>query len=145
MITIDEETTIGEAFARSAEAYGPRLFLAAPAGAHRNYHRNGYEIDFAAAAREVKRLCDIYGAHGFGHGHRVAMLLDNRPEHFLHKLALNTLGVSCVPVNPDYRTGEIAYLLENSEADLAIVCGDRREQLVAGMEAKLAQGAYRAV
>ena len=62
------------------------------------------------------------------------MLLDNRPEHFLHKLALNTLGVSCVPVNPDYRTGEIAYLLENSEVDLAIVSNDRREQLVAGME-----------
>jgi len=62
------------------------------------------------------------------------MLLDNRPEHFVHKLALNTLGVSCVPVSPDYRTGEIAYLLENSEADLAIVCSDRREQLVAGME-----------
>jgi len=97
VITIDEKTTIGDAFARSAEAYGPRPFLAAPAGAHRNYHRNGYEIDFATTAREVERLCLIYGAHGFGHGHRVAMLLDNRPEHFLHKLALNSLGVSCVP------------------------------------------------
>jgi acyl-CoA synthetase (AMP-forming)/AMP-acid ligase II len=134
VITIDGTTTIGDAFARSAEAYGSRPFLAAPAGAHRNYHRNGYQIDFATAAREVQRLCLIYGAHGFGHGHRAAMLLDNRPEHFLHKLALNTLGVSCVPVNPDYRAGEIAYLLENSEVDLAIVCGDRREQLLAGME-----------
>jgi len=34
--------------------------------------------------------------------HRAAMLLDNRPEHFLHKLALNALGICCVPVNPDY-------------------------------------------
>jgi crotonobetaine/carnitine-CoA ligase len=121
VITIDEATTIGDAFARSADAYGPRPFLAAPAGAHRNYHQTGYEIDFATAAREVRQLCLIYGAQGFGHGHRAAMLLDNRPEHFLHKLALNTLGVSCVPVNPDYRAGEIAYLLENSKVDLGPV------------------------
>src|SRR5205807_1709194 len=69
------------------------------------------------------------------HGHRVAMLLDNRPEHFLHKLALNTLGVSAVPINPDYRANEIAYLLENAEVELVLVAGERREQLAAGMNA----------
>ncbi|WP_371422453.1 AMP-binding protein [Tardiphaga sp.] len=134
MITIDQTTTIGDAFARAAKTYGPRPFLAAPAGAHRVYHKQGYEIDFATAEREVRRLCDIYGSRGFGHGHRVAMLLDNRPEHFLHKLALNTLGISCVPINPDYRANEIAYLLDNSEADLAIVSAERRMQLEAGMQ-----------
>ncbi|MEW6642867.1 MAG: AMP-binding protein [Pseudomonadota bacterium] len=135
MIAIDQTTTIGGAFARAAEAYTSRPFLAAPAGAHRSYHPQGYEIDFATAAREVRRLCDLYRAHGFGHGHRVAMLLDNRPEHFLHKLALNTLGISCVPINPDYRASEIAYLLENSEADLAVVSGERQAQLMAGIAA----------
>ena len=45
-------------------------------------------------------FCDIYRGKGYGHGHHVAMLLDNRPEHFLHKLALNGLGVSCVPIDP---------------------------------------------
>lgn len=135
MIEIGETSTIGDAFARAAQAYGPRPFLAAPAGAHRSYHRHGYEIDFAAAAREVRQLCEIFRSHGFGHGHRVAMLLDNRPEHFLNKLALNTLGISCVPINPDYRANEIAYLLEHSEVDLAIVSAERREQLAAGMNA----------
>ena len=81
MIAIDETTTIGDAFARSAQAYAPRPFLAAPAGAHRNYHPNGYEIDFATAAREVERLRLIYGAHGFGHGHRAAMLLEIGRAH----------------------------------------------------------------
>ena len=135
MIPIDETTTIGDAFGRAATAYAQRPFLAAPVGAHRSYHQHGYEIDFAGAQREVARLCDIYRSHGFGHGHRVAMLLDNRPEHFLHKLAFNTLGMSCVPINPDYRANEIAYLLENAEVDLAIVSGERREQFVAGMNA----------
>ncbi|WP_211908886.1 AMP-binding protein [Tardiphaga alba] len=133
MIAIDDRTTIGEAFQLAAAAYGPRPFLAAPVGPHRAYHQQGYEIDFATAAREVQQLCEAYKSRGFGHGHRIAMLLDNRPEHLLHKLALNTLGISCVPVNPDYRASEIAYLLENSEADLAIVSNERREQLDAGM------------
>lgn len=135
MISIDQHTTIGDAFFRAAEAYATRPFLAAPAGAHRSYHRDGYEIDYATAAREVQRLCALYSAQGYGHGHRVAMLLDNRPEHFLHKLALNTLGISCVPINPDYRASEIAYLLEHSSADLAIVSGERSEQLSAGLNA----------
>lgn len=135
MISIDQHTTIGDAFARATEAYATRPFLAAPAGAHRSYHRDGYEIDYATAAREVQQLCTLYSAQGYGHGHRVAMLLDNRPEHFLHKLALNTLGISCVPINPDYRASEIAYLLEHSSADLAIVSGERSDQLSAGLNA----------
>ena len=97
MIEIDDTTTIGDAFFRAAERYAARPFLAAPAGAHRSYHQNGWEIDFATAAREVRRLIEVYRGAGYGHGHRVAMLLENRPEHFLHKLALNTLGVSAVP------------------------------------------------
>jgi acyl-CoA synthetase (AMP-forming)/AMP-acid ligase II len=135
MIALDDETTIGDAFARAAQAYGPRPFLTVPQGAHRAYHQNGFEIDFAGAAREVRRLTEIYRAAGYGHGHRVAMLLDNRPEHLLHKLALNTLGVSAVPINPDYRASEIAYLLENAEVDLALVAGDRCAQMAAGMSA----------
>ncbi|MBL8570312.1 MAG: AMP-binding protein [Phreatobacter sp.] len=135
LIPFGEDTTIGEAFVRAAEAYAARAFLAVPSGAHRPWHREGYEIDYATARREVTRLAETYRAAGFGHGHRVAMLLDNRPEHFLHKLALNTLGVSCVPINPDYRAGEIAYLIDHSEADLAIVAPERQDQLAAGIAA----------
>jgi acyl-CoA synthetase (AMP-forming)/AMP-acid ligase II len=132
MIDIDETTTIGEAFARAVQAYGSRPFLAVPAGAHRTYHRGGYEIDFATAGREVETLRDVYRSLGYGHGHGIAMLLDNRPEHLLHKLAFNGLGISCVPVNHDHRACEIAYLLDSSAVDLAIVSAERHEQLAAG-------------
>ena len=135
MIKADETSTIGEIFQRAVEAYGDRAFLAVPVGAHRPYHKDGYEIDYASAGRAVDALCDAYRLRGYGHGHRVAMLLDSRPEHFLHKLALNTLGVSCVPVNPDYRASEIAYLLDSSKPDLAIVSDDRQDQLMAGRAA----------
>src|SRR4051812_15838741 len=106
VIEADQDSTIGEIFQRAVHAYADRPFLAVPAGSHRSYHRDGYEIDYANAGRTVAALCDIYRGKGYGHGHRVAMLLDNRPEHFLHKLALNTLGISCVPINPDYRPSE---------------------------------------
>jgi crotonobetaine/carnitine-CoA ligase len=69
----------------------------------------------------------------------VALLLDNRPEHVLHKLALNTIGVSVVPVNPDYRAGEIAYLLEHSEPELLLALGARAEQV----RQALAQSSHR--
>ncbi|MDQ8727485.1 AMP-binding protein [Bradyrhizobium sp. LHD-71] len=133
MIEIDDSTTIGEAFAAAQQAYGARPFLAVPKGAHRPYHQNGYEISFAQAGREVSALVARYRSAGFGPGHRVAVLLDNRPEYFLHKLALNSLGVSAVPINPDYRANEIAYLLEHSEPVLALAAPERREQLEAGM------------
>lgn len=135
MIAIGDDTTIGDAFARATQAYAQRPFLAAPSGAHRPWHKNGCEITFAAAADQVDALTERYRAAGYGPGHRAAILLDNRPEYFLHKLALNTLGISCVPINPDYRPNEITYLLEHSEPVLALVAPERREQLEAGMTA----------
>src|SRR5215475_7286908 len=135
MIETHETNTIGEVFQRAVHAYGKRAFLAVPAGKHRPYHQDGYEIDYAEAGRAVSALCEAYRSLGYGHGHRVAMLLDNRPEHFLHKLALNALGISCVPVNPDYRPNEIAYLLDSSRPDLAIVSDDRHDQFMAGRSA----------
>jgi len=133
MIHVTDDSTYAEAFAAAVAAYADRPFIAVPTGAHRAYHQNGFALTFAEAAKEVAALQTFYAAAGFGHGHRVAVLLDNRPEHFLHKLALNSLGVCIVPINPDYRPAELAYLLEHSEPDLAIVAPDRRAQLDAGV------------
>jgi acyl-CoA synthetase (AMP-forming)/AMP-acid ligase II len=133
MIGIEDTTTIGVAFARAATAYAPRDFVVAPVNPQRSYHPGGYAITYRQAAREVERLAGLYRDAGYGHGHRVAMLLENRPEHFLHKLALNSLGASCVPINPDYRASEIAYLLGHSKADMALAVDDRRPHLEAGL------------
>ena len=53
-------------------------------------------------------------------GHRVALKLETRPEFLLHFLALNSLGVSVLPLNPDYREAELRYVLEHSEASAVI-------------------------
>src|SRR5262249_8613146 len=79
----------------------------------------------------VLKLQDAYARAGYGHGHRVALLLENRPEFFFHYLALNALGCGIVPVNPDYRHDEIAYQMEHSEADLAVVMSTRVDAMEA--------------
>jgi acyl-CoA synthetase (AMP-forming)/AMP-acid ligase II len=134
MITPEETSTIGEVFFGAAQTYGKRPLLAAPANPSRAYHPEGFSIDFATAAAEVDRLAAQYRAAGYGLGHRVALFVENRPEHFLHKLALNAIGACSVPVNPDYRTTELVYLLTHSRADLAVVTQGRLPDLAAALE-----------
>src|SRR5881409_4213579 len=123
-------TTVDEAFMATAEAAPDNAFLVVPPAPGRAYHPDGVELTYARTRAEVARMRELYAAAGYGHGHRVALLLENRPEFFFHFLALNALGVSIVPVNPDYRHDELLYLLEHSEADLAVVTEGR----VADME-----------
>jgi len=125
MIEPGATSTIGGVLAEAAERYGDLELLAAPANPARSYHAGGWAIGYRAALAEVQRLAQHYAAHGYGHGHRVALLLDNRPEHLLHKLALNLLGACCVPVNPEYRAGELAYLVDHARPALLLALHDR--------------------
>jgi crotonobetaine/carnitine-CoA ligase len=111
--------TVFAAFSAAAEAAPQKPFLAVtPSSA---WDIDGKtEIAYGEAARRVADLAARYKAAGYGGGHRVALLLYNRPEHFLHLLALNALGAAIVPVNPDYAPDEMLYQLEHSEADLAV-------------------------
>ena len=125
MIAIDEHTTIGDAFARAAAAYGPHSLIAVPANPARAYDPQGREIRYAQAAAQVDALVQRYRAAGYGLGHRVGLFLESRPEHLLHKLALNTLGVCVVPINPDYRPRELAYLIDHARVDLVVALPTR--------------------
>ncbi len=100
MRDIMDGTTVGAVFATTVATHADRPFLAVPARSDRDYLPDGFEITYGAAAAEVDRLTATYRAAGYGASHRVATLLENRPEYVLHKLALNTLGVCCVPINP---------------------------------------------
>src|SRR5687768_16864431 len=132
-------TTVFAAFSATAAAAPDHAFVAAPPAPGRTYHPDGVEITYGRARAEVDRLRAVYAAAGYGHGHRVALLLENRPEFFFHYLALNALGCGIVPINPDYRHDELLYQMDHSEADLAVVIGSRVADLeaVARERAKL--------
>ena len=117
--------TVFDVFTRTAQVVPDNVFLCAPPAPGRAYHPDGVEFTYSQTRTAALTLQSVYGTAGYGHGHRVALLLENRPEFFFHFLALNALGVSIVPVNPDYRHDEMLYLMEHSEADLAVVTGTR--------------------
>ncbi|HEX6000176.1 MAG TPA: AMP-binding protein [Hyphomicrobiaceae bacterium] len=111
--------TVAGAFADTAAAFEDLPFLIVPTPP------TAQTDSYAGVLEKVVSLCERYAAAGYGHGHRVALLLESRPEFFLHYLALNRLGISIVPINPDYRHDEMAYVLDHSEADLAVVLPHR--------------------
>ncbi len=121
--------TIGEVFAEAAARWPHADFLIAPAANGGTPLSRTYAEVAEAVSAEANRLREA----GYGHGHRIALLMGNRPEFFILKLAFASIGASCVPVNPDYRPAEIAYLLDDSAADLAIAEGSRADLMRAGI------------
>ena len=133
MIAVDDFSTIGETFFRAADKYARRSLLAVPENPARAYYPAGKEITYGEAANAVRKLMQVYSAQGYGVGHRIALLLENRPEHMLHKLAMNVLGICCVPLNPDHRPREVAYVLDHAKVDLVVVLASLEAQLRLGL------------
>jgi crotonobetaine/carnitine-CoA ligase len=119
------------AFAETARAHPGNAFLCIPARADRDYLPAGAEFGYGEALERILALRRLYAESGIGHGHRVALLLGNRPEHFFHLFAVNALGAGIVPLNPDNTPDEMLYALSHSEADLAFSAGSRLADLKA--------------
>lgn len=117
--------TLYESLERTVAAHGGRAAYVVPPMAGRAYAPAGWEVTWAEAWAAVQVRKSHYAAAGYGPGHRVAILFDQRPEFVFHHFALNALGCSTVPINPDHRRDEIAYLLGHSGACLALAIAPR--------------------
>jgi len=117
--------TIFEAFQRSARAWPQNEFLFLPESATRGWANRRLVYTYDEAGRAIEAVKARYAEAGVGPGHRVATLLENRDSFFFHWLALNALGASLVPINPDYRVEELSYLLSHSDAVLAVALAHR--------------------
>jgi len=109
-----------EALKAQAVARPAAIFLAAPASAELPYAPDGFAYRYGEAVARIEALRAAYERAGFGHGARVALLLENRPEFFWHWLALNALGVAMLPLNPDLRTDDLAHQLHMVDPDLVV-------------------------
>ena len=108
-------TTVFDRFVDAARTFAERPWLSVTPETAVAYGIEHGDINFADALALVLRLRSAYAAEGYGAGHRVGLLLENRPAFFLHWFALNALGASIVPLNPDLRIIELSYVISHSE------------------------------
>ena len=121
--------TLYETLQQTVARFGERPAYAVPPMAGRSYHPDGVTFTWSQTATEVEKRRRWYAQAGYGAGHRVAMLFEQRPEFVFHHFALNALGASVVPLSPDHRPDEIAYVLAHSGATLALAVPSRIDDL----------------
>ncbi|WP_241838114.1 AMP-binding protein [Streptomyces sp. CB03234] len=78
--------------------------------------------------RETDTLSDsvagFLASRGVGRGDRVAIMLQNTPHFVLALLGAWKAGATVVPLNPMYKSAEVAHVLHDSGAS-ALICADR--------------------
>jgi acyl-CoA synthetase (AMP-forming)/AMP-acid ligase II len=116
-----------QALKAQAAARSDAIFLRAPGAAELPYAPGGFVHTYGEALARIEALRRAYAAAGYGRGACVALLLENRPEFFWHWLALNALGVSILPINPDLRADDLGYQLSVAEPDLAVAFPETHE------------------
>ena len=139
-MTEPNSSTVHEAFTRVAARRGDAEFLCVEPATAAAYGIEPGPRSWREVAGEVERLRAVYAQAGYGNGHRVGLLLENRPAFFTHWLALNALGASVVPLHADLRPAELAYLIGHSEMCLAVTLPEREAVLrtaAAGVKATL--------
>ena len=129
-MNISEYKTLYHTLCDTVASYPDRAAYCVPPMKGRSYHPDGWEITWGQVLERVEAKKNVYAKAGVGHGHRVAILFEQRPEFFFHYYALNALGAGIVPINPDYRIEEIKYVIEHSEATLAVCVDARLAELV---------------
>ena len=130
-----DSTTVYNAFAAAALAHPSRPLLHVLPATAKVYGLPAGEITYGAALSDVDRFADEFENSGYTAGMRVALLLENRPSFFIIWLALNKIGASVVPINPDLRAAEIEYLIGHAEPALIIAMLPRHAELVAAAQA----------
>ena len=105
-------TTVFTAFEQTARAHGAKLFL--------QFYPEKLELSYSQTHERTTTIARIYSQRGYQRGHRVALKLPNCADFLLHFLALNSLGIAVVPMNPDYQRSEFDYVVAHSEAALVV-------------------------
>ncbi|MYA29630.1 MAG: ATP-dependent acyl-CoA ligase [Gammaproteobacteria bacterium] len=113
----------------AAQRHGRKPFLRITRDTAERTGIEAGDLSYAEAWERTQALIAGFSGIADGGSQRVALLLENRPEMFLHWLALNALGISAAPLNPAWRSAELGYALAHSEARLVIALPERVDAL----------------
>lgn len=122
---IEPRSTMGEVLDRQAERFGGNDALVNV--------ETGARFTYAQFRHEVRRVARGLMAIGIRRGDHVGIWATNYTEWALTQFATALIGAVMVNVNPAYRTHELAYLLEQSEANALILIGRFRSSDYAAM------------
>ncbi|MET7620704.1 AMP-binding protein [Streptomyces sp. NPDC005408] len=85
-------------------------------------------FDGRLSYRETDELSDSVAGHlgsrGVGRGDRVAIMLQNTPHFVIALLGAWKAGATVVPLNPMYKSAEVAHVLSDAEVTV-LICSDR--------------------
>ncbi|WP_417320595.1 AMP-binding protein [Emcibacter sp.] len=112
--------TVYDVFAKAVKDHGDRPFVHIPLSAAKGYSATDVDYTYEEAAREIELRRTAYERAGYGVGHRIAILLENRADFFFHWLALNALGVGIVPLNGEASPQDLQYIIYHGDADLVV-------------------------
>lgn len=129
-----DASTVYAAFAATAVHYSEHDFLHIPIQACKSYSQHAITWRYGEALEAIDTIAKTYRDSGLSSGDRVSLVLENRPEFFLHYLALNSMGVCIVPVHADAKVAEISYLIERSEASAVICLAEHTEKLTQAIQ-----------
>ena len=118
-------STIGDVLDRQAERFAERDALVNV--------ETGERFTYAEFRDEVERVARGLMALGIQRGHHVGIWATNYSEWVLTQFATAKIGAVMVNVNPAYRTHELAYVLEQSEANAMILIRQFRNSDYAAM------------
>ena len=112
---VDPNSTIGNMLDRQVARYADRDALV--------HAETGVRYTYSEFQAQVERVARGLMALGIQHGHHVGIWATNYSEWVLTQFATAKIGAVMVNVNPAYRTHELAYVLEQSEANALIIIG----------------------
>ncbi len=118
--------TIKEMISKQAQAMPDKVFM--------------YYKEITKTYRELDEISNRIGngllSLGIKKGDRVTMLIPNRPEFIYAWFGLMKIGAVMVPVNTLFKSDEIKYIINNSEATALITVGAFQD-VVAGIRTEL--------
>ncbi len=113
------KTTIGNVVDILAENFGDNIGL--------EYHDLGIRQDFRELRERFDAVAKGLMALGVERGDKVAIWANNVPEWVYTQFGSARMGAVLVTVNTNYRSSELEYLLQQSDATTLILVGGIRE------------------
>jgi malonyl-CoA/methylmalonyl-CoA synthetase len=86
---------------------------------------DGKSHSYRAFDRQVERYAAMLHAEGIGKGDRVAVQLTKRMEFLYLHFAVLSVGAITLPLNPEYREGEVEYFLSDSGSSIYVTDAER--------------------